>query len=100
MRSGHQHCISPPLGGKGPWQCFLERITGFLIPISAELAHLAHHGAKEKAMVVTREWFSFLSFSLSGGGGGGVLAREVISDINKHAGWAQRQPGLRWKDAI
>lgn len=75
MRSGHQHCISPPLGGKGPWQCFLELITGFLIPILAELAHLAHHGAKEKAMVVTRERFSFLSFSLSGEGGQYLLEK-------------------------
>lgn len=103
MRSGHQYSSTVisrphphPLGGKGLWRCFLELITRFLITVLAELAHLAAHGANEKAMVVTGEQFSFLSFSL----GGGVLAGEVISDINRHAGWAQRQPGIRWQDAI
>lgn len=92
MRSGHQYSSTVisrphphPLGGKGLWRCFLELITRFLITVLAELAHLAAHGANEKAMVVTREQFSFLSFSL-GWGGGYLLGKLFLILIDMLAG--------------
>lgn len=51
---------SRPLRGKGPWRCFQEPITRFLITVLAEPAHLAAHGANEKDVDLTRERFPFL----------------------------------------